>query len=204
MKKPASLLHEQDLWNRGVSLVAGVDEVGRGAWAGPVVAGAVVFPKNISLGFDVFDSKMLSAKEREVLAAKISEIAKVGIGVIGVSTINRIGIGRAAQKAFRHAIKALEVVPEFLLIDAFYIRSLPKRNQLPIKGGDRVSSSIAAASVVAKVFRDRLMQELDEHYPKYGFSQNKGYGTLFHQKALKDFSLCSVHRKSFDLSAFLA
>jgi len=199
MKLPANFDFEKPLWSRGLKLVAGIDEVGRGAWAGPVVAGAVVFPANYSSDFHLYDSKLLSPKQREESASKIRSIAQIGIGVVGVSVINKIGIGKATQIAFQKAVKKLPLFPQHFLIDAFYIKNWPKDNQNPIKKGDVFCASIAAASIVAKVFRDQLMRNLDKKYPQYEFASHKGYGTPNHQKAIKEFSFSPVHRTSFDL-----
>lgn len=199
MKSSANFEFEKPLWNRGLKLVAGIDEVGRGAWAGPVVAGAVVFPVNYSPDFPLYDSKLLSPKRREELSLKIGSIAQIGIGVVGVEIINRIGIGKATQVAFQKAAKNLPLFPQHFLIDAFYIKNWPKENQNPIKKGDVFCASIAAASIVAKVFRDQLMRNLGKKYPQYEFASHKGYGTSNHQKAIREFSFSPVHRTSFDL-----
>ena len=204
MKIAAGFGFERRLWKSGVNAVAGIDEVGRGSWAGPVVAAAVVFPKNVNLDFEVFDSKLLLPSRRETISSKVYSIAKVGIGVVKVPTINKIGIGRASQKAFKEAVRALPLDPEYFLIDAFYIQSWARENQMPIKKGDRVCASIAAASVVAKVYRDSLMRQLDKKHPGYGLAIHKGYGTKMHQKALSNLSLSSIHRKSFNLKPFLS
>ncbi|OGY24832.1 MAG: ribonuclease HII [Candidatus Woykebacteria bacterium RBG_13_40_7b] len=198
--KLASFDQEKNLWSQGLQYIAGVDEVGRGAWAGPVVAAAVIFPQDIKINFPLCDSKLMAPKLRD----KISEIilkraVSVGYGIVGVRIINKIGIGRATQKAFRLALKNLEVESEFELIDAFYIRHLAKRRQRPIKKGDGKVASIAAASIVAKVFRDDLMVKLHDRYPVYGFYSHKGYGTKFHQEAIKKYGLSSIHRKNFHL-----
>jgi ribonuclease HII len=203
MKVAASFEYEKGLWRRGIKLIAGIDEVGRGAWAGPVVAAAVVFPPFFTSDFALFDSKLLSPGQREELAEKIKSTAKVGIGTVGVPTINKIGIGWATQKAFRQAVRSLGLDCEYYLIDAFYIRYWLRDNQLPIKKGDRSCASIAAASIVAKVYRDNLMRKLAEKYPAYGFDIHKGYGTTFHQEQIRRYKLSGVHRKSFDLSFLL-
>lgn len=203
MKVAANFENESRLWSREIHLIAGIDEVGRGAWAGPVVAAAVVFPPFFKADFDLFDSKLLLPKQREVLTEKIKEVASVGIGVVGVPTINKIGIGRATQKAFRAAVRALACDAEYFLIDAFYIRYWVRENQLPIKKGDRFCASIAAASIVAKVYRDNRMCELANKYPRYGFDIHKGYGTPAHQEAIRQYKLSGIHRKSFNLSFLL-
>ncbi|OGY26232.1 MAG: ribonuclease HII [Candidatus Woykebacteria bacterium RBG_16_44_10] len=203
MKEAANFEYERDLWGRGVQCIAGIDEVGRGAWAGPVVAAAVVFPPFFDPGFKLFDSKLLLPKQREELAEKINKTAVVGIGVVGVPTINKVGIGKATQKAFRRSIHSLSCNCQHYLIDAFYIRYWPRENQLPIKKGDRICASIAAASIVAKVYRDNLMRGLAEKYPRYGFDAHKGYGTSFHQEQIRKYKLSGIHRKSFNLTFLL-
>ena len=195
---------ETQLWNEGYNLVCGLDEVGRGCFAGPVCAGAVIFQKNCEPLERVADSKLLSPKQREILAEKIKESALAwSVAEIGVSTINKVGIGEATQMAFRKAIKLLSKSPDFVVIDAFYIKHYDRKNQRPIKDGDKICFSISAASIIAKVHRDNLMDNLDKKYPQYGFSENKGYGTKFHRDAIKKYGLSNLHRKSFDLQKFL-
>ncbi|MCH7541996.1 ribonuclease HII [Patescibacteria group bacterium] len=195
---------EQTLRQKGFQLIAGVDEAGRGPLAGPVVAAAVVFPQNYNPDFGIFDSKLLLPKYREIIAGKVKRVAKIGLGEISVKVINKIGIGKASQKAFRAALMNLPLVPQFYLIDAFYIQYWARENQLPIKKGDRICASIAAASIVAKVYRDNLMKDLDKKYPGYGFAIHKGYGTKSHQFALKKHSFSPIHRKSFNLDPYVA
>ena len=198
---PAHFFEEKKLWSNGIKHVAGVDEVGRGSWAGPVVAAAVVFPKNISFPEQLYDSKLILPRHRERLSKLIYELAvSVGLGIVGVPIINRVGIGRATQKAFRRALSLLSVSPERILIDAFYIKHLRRENQTPIKKGDQISATIAAASIVAKVHRDSLMRKLGRVYPEYRFGVHKGYGTLAHQEAIRKYNFCKLHRKSFNLS----
>ncbi len=197
---------EQELWQRGLGCVAGVDEVGMGPLAGPVVAAAVVLPP-VSVTDDwvsvlprgVRDSKALSAKAREQLERKIRQIAAgVGIGVVEVEEIDRINIYQAGLKAMRLAVEQLPVTPEHVLIDGRSLRDLPCAQTSFIKG-DRDVYSIAAASIVAKVYRDRLMAELDKLYPDYGFARHMGYGTVAHRAALRQFGPCPIHRRSFRL-----
>lgn len=198
--KPANWLFEQSLWNQGFYHVCGLDEVGRGAWAGPVVSAAVVFPPKVKFPHDLFDSKLLLPKRREELSLVIKELASfIGIGVVGLGEINRRGIGVASQMSMRGAIKKLPVAPDYFLVDAFYIKYLPKLKQLPIVKGDQLSASIAAASIVAKVFRDQLMKELHIELPKYRFDLHKGYGTAQHQKLITKHGFSDLHRRSFDL-----
>lgn len=199
--KLADLEFESKLWAEGKKLIAGLDEVGRGSWAGPVVAAAVVLPQDWKLPSKLADSKLLKPREREELARIIhSEAAYVSIAEVGLPVINREGVGRATQRAFRLALKKLTIEPDYHLIDAFYIKYLPKGKQIPIIKGDQKSASIAAASIVAKVHRDRLMRNLSRQFPVYKWGRNKGYGTKAHQSAIKAHGFSALHRKSFDLS----
>ncbi len=198
--KAANWLFEQSLWNQGYRYVCGVDEVGRGAWAGPVVSAAVVFPPKIKFPQSLFDSKLLLPQKREELSSIIQHLAAyIGIGVIGVSDINRRGIGVASQMSYLQAIKKLPQVPDYFLVDAFYVKYLPKLKQLPIVKGDQISASIAAASIVAKVFRDQIMRELHVSLPRYRFDLHKGYGTKQHQKLITKHGFSEIHRRSFNL-----
>src|SRR5258708_7558554 len=162
--------YEQKLWSAGLQYVAGVDEVGRGCFAGPVVAAAVILPTKFSKTDRINDSKKLSAKVRKELAIIIQQYALAfSIAEISVSIINKIGIGKAAQQAFVNAINGLQIRPEHILIDAFMINALQKAKQTPIVHGDSISISIAAASIIAKVYRDELMEKLHERYAVYDF-----------------------------------
>ncbi|HVA96902.1 MAG TPA: ribonuclease HII [Candidatus Acidoferrales bacterium] len=196
--------YESKLWNQGLQYIAGVDEVGRGCFAGPVVAAAVILTPNFPEKERVNDSKKLSAKVREELAVIIKEYAiAFSIAEISVSVINKIGIGKAAQQAFVNAIVSLKTKPEHILIDAYMIQALQKANQTAIIHGDSISISIAAASIIAKVYRDELMQKLHPQYEVYDFFTNKGYGTKKHRDAIGKYGLCELHRTSFDLTKFL-
>jgi ribonuclease HII len=197
---------DQDLWQRGLKVVAGVDEVGMGPLAGPVVAAAVVLPP---LGANddwasifprkVRDSKTLSAKAREQLEYEVRQVALgVGVGVVEVEEIDRINIYQAGREAMRLALQQLRVTPEHVLIDGRSRVNLPCAQSSFIKG-DRDVYSIAAASIVAKVYRDRLMVALDKLYPEYGFARHMGYSTVAHRAALRQFGPCPVHRRSFRL-----
>ena len=192
------LLLEEKYWLMGCQHVAGVDEAGRGPLAGPLVAAAVIFPPGVRIpGVD--DSKKIAPKRREELCPLIKEASlAVGIGVVEPSEIDRINIYQAGLKAFALAVNALKKKPDFLLTDAYKVPGAPCP-QLPLIRGDSLSFSIAAASIVAKVTRDGIMAELDQLYPRYGFSQNKGYPTREHREALKKHGPSPVHRKSFDL-----
>ncbi|HWY78836.1 MAG TPA: ribonuclease HII [Candidatus Sulfotelmatobacter sp.] len=196
--------YESKLWDQGFQFIAGVDEVGRGCFAGPVVAAAVILPSNFSITNKIDDSKKLSSKVRKELAVIIKEYAiAYSIAEVSVSIINQIGIGKATQKAFRKTIKELSTKPDFILIDAFYIENLTRKNQKPIVHGDGKSISIAAASILAKVYRDELMQRIHQQYVAYDFFTNKGYGTKKHREAIAQYGLCELHRTSFDLEKFL-
>lgn len=201
MKKPATFYLENFFWDRGFRHVAGADEVGRGAWAGPVVAAAVIFPPRIVFPESLYDSKKLTPNARESLSKLIFQKAlAVGIGSIGVSTINKKGIGYSTHTAFRAAVRKLSSVPDKILVDAFYIKKLNRKIQKPVIRGDEIIASIAAASIVAKVYRDNLMKKLSKRFPEYSFENNKGYGTSFHQGAIRNHKFTSVHRTSFNIS----
>ena len=200
MKSPAHFNFEKNLWSSNLNHLAGVDEVGRGAWAGPVVAAAVVFPKNIQFPEYLYDSKLLLPRQREHLSKLIYQFARsVGIGSVDVRTINSQGIGTATHKAFRSAISSLSVKPDHILVDAFFIRHISKEMQTPLKKGDVICASIAAASIVAKVYRDAIMRNLSRIYPEYRFGKNKGYGTQMHQRAIRKNNFTKIHRTSFNL-----
>ncbi len=228
---------EQNLWNLGYTHIIGIDEVGRGAFAGPVVVGAVVFEKSIkgttgitstieSIGIN--DSKLLNPQKREQLEKEIkNSCGQFAIAEVGVSTINKVGIGKATFIAMRKAIQkiisnikfqilpipnqensnSLEIPKQnlFVLVDGFrvkYIRGLGLKHQKAIIKGDQKSISIAAASILAKVHRDDIMRNLHERFPHYGFYENKGYGTRKHRDALQRYGLSKIHRTSFDLLKF--
>lgn len=194
------------LWRRGLRVVAGVDEAGIGPLAGPVVAAAVILPWVSSqdeadriFPDGVRDSKTLTRKAREQLDAAIRRVALgVGIGMVDVAEIDRINIYHAGRKAMYLAISQLPQIPEYVLIDGRPLSDLPCPHTAFVKG-DRTVYTIAAASIVAKVYRDRLMTELDKHYPEYGFAQHMGYSTPAHRTALRRFGPSPVHRRSFRL-----
>ena len=188
--------HERRLWRRGVIRVAGVDEVGVGPLAGPVVAGAVMLPPDTFIP-GVNDSKKLTAQQRDRLAAAIREEAwAMGIGAATVEEIDRLNILQASRLAMQRAVLALTLEPEHLLVDARTVPNVTMPQQ-GIVHGDALSQSIAAASIIAKVFRDDLMAELGRTYPGYGFEQHAGYPTVSHLKALKRLGPCAIHRRSF-------
>ena len=176
--------------------IAGVDEVGRGPLAGPIVTAAVILPKNTAIPY-INDSKQLSEEKREELYDIIMDKAvAVACGINSEKVIDDIGIAPADSDAMKQAVLKLSVRPDFILVDAFPIKGLDIE-QYPIIKGDTKSLSIAAASIIAKVTRDRMMVKLDEQYPGYGFAKNKGYGSADHINALKTIGPCPAHRRSF-------
>lgn len=178
------------------SYICGIDEVGRGPLAGPVVAGAVILPKDCDILY-LNDSKQLSEKKREELYEVIMEKAvSTGLGFVAPQRIDEINILQATYEAMREAIGKLHPTPDLLLNDAVNIPGVTIK-QVPIIKGDAKSISIAAASIIAKVTRDRLMVKYDEIYPEYGFASNKGYGAQLHIDALRKFGPTPIHRKSF-------
>ena len=180
---------------RDYMCICGIDEVGRGPLAGPVVAGAVVLPKDCGILY-LNDSKQLSEKKREELYEVIMEQAvATGLGYVGPERIDEINILQATYEAMRQAVAALGVTPDLLLNDAVTIPQVEIR-QVPIIKGDAKSISIAAASIIAKVTRDRLMVQYDEVFPEYGFASNKGYGAKVHLEALEKYGPTPIHRKS--------
>lgn len=176
--------------------ICGIDEVGRGPLAGPVMAAAVILPKDCDILY-LNDSKQLSAKKREQLYDEIMEKAvSVGVGIANQDVIDDINILNANYQAMRQAISELSVTPDLLLNDAVTIPDVTIP-QVPIIKGDTLSASIAAASIIAKVTRDRLMDEYDKIYPQYGFASNKGYGSQSHIAAIREYGPCPIHRKTF-------
>ena len=200
--------YEKLVLKKGYRIIAGMDEVGRGSFVGPVVAGCVVFSsRELSLekpGRPVInDSKKLTPKQRELASYWIKRNAFCyGIGSASVAEINKFGIKKATEMSFRRATKNCGKRIDFLLMDAFYIpyiKGLRRKNQMPIIKGDTKSISIAAASIIAKVYRDKLMTRLsqDPKYKMYGWDKNKGYGTLIHRNAIKKHGITKLHRKDF-------
>ncbi len=214
---------EEEAYARGYQSVAGLDEVGRGPWAGPVVAAAVVLPRGIR-DPEIKDSKLLTAKKREELATRIKESAVAwGLGIVGPEEIDRINILNASLLAMSIAFKQLRPLPDYLLIDGnhkipldflmaetedrgskiedrssiLHPLSSMRPHQRAIKKGDQLSISISAASIVAKVARDQMMMEFDRLYPEYGFARHKGYGSATHLAALQRCGPSPIHRRSF-------
>lgn len=197
-----TLDEEVALFSQGYTPIAGLDEVGRGCWAGPVVAAAVVLPlsrlrREPALLAGVDDSKRLSPGRREELDRRIRQVALgVGLGEVSPALVDALGIVRATELAMRRAIAALPLEPDFLLLDGWLRLDLPIPQRALVRGDARCLS-IAAASIVAKVHRDRLMAAWAERYPGYGFEQHKGYGTGRHRQALEQLGPCPLHRRSF-------
>ena len=186
---------ENELYKKGITLICGVDEVGRGPLIGPVVAAAVILPKNY-YNKDIKDSKKLTEKKREELYNIITKDAiSIGIGVVSETKIDEINIYEATKIAMKEAIQNLKIKPEHILIDAMKLDlTIPSTS---IIKGDAKSESIASASIIAKVTRDRMLTDLDKKYPMYDLKNNKGYGTKKHLEALKKYGPSPHHRKSF-------
>jgi len=196
------LTYERRLVRAGHRLVAGIDEVGRGAWAGPVVAAAVILPLDTPrlgrLLAGVTDSKQLTARQRERLAETIQAVAlAIGVGGAGAAEVDRDGLMAATRAAMQRAVAMLAHQPDALLIDAVDLSSVVPLPQTALIFGDSLSLSIAAASIIAKVSRDRWMVGLDERCPGYGFARHKGYGTAAHSAALARLGVCEQHRRSY-------
>lgn len=195
-KERTELMKRYEYEYAGYTYICGIDEVGRGPLAGPVVAGAVILPKDCDILY-LNDSKQLSEKKREELYDIIMEKAvATGLGYVASERIDEINILQATYEAMRQAINSLQVKPNLLLNDAVTIPGVDIR-QIPIIKGDAKSISIAAASIMAKVTRDRLMVQYDEIFPEYGFSGNKGYGSQAHIEAIKKYGPTPIHRRSF-------
>ena len=189
-------LKEYERQFQDLQFICGIDEVGRGPFAGPVVAGAVILPKDCDILY-INDSKKLSEKVRDRLYDEISEKAiSCAVGIVGPERIDEINILQATYEAMRQAISKLDPKPQILLNDAVTIPGVDIR-QVPIIKGDAKSISIGAASIYAKVTRDRMMAEYDKQFPEYGFAKNVGYGTADHIEALKKYGPCPIHRRSF-------
>jgi len=189
-------IYEREAFRQGLGFVAVMDEAGRGPLAGPVVAACVMLPRECLIE-GVNDSKKLSPSKREKLYEIIMEKAiSIGIGIVDEKTIDDINILNAAKMAMKKAVDQVSPVPELLLIDAVELRDVNIPQKAIIKG-DSLSLSIAAASIIAKVTRDRMIDEADSKYPVYGFKNHKGYGTAQHIEAIKKYGICPIHRISF-------
>ena len=188
---------EKEIYLSGVESICGIDEAGRGPLAGPVVVAAVIMPKD-SMIEGVNDSKKVSEKKREAVYEQIlDEAIAYGVGIIDQKEIDNLNILNATKKGLTEALKGLEVKPERILVDALNGIDTLGIPYTSIIKGDAKSYSIAAASIIAKVTRDRIMREWDELYPQYGFEKHKGYGTKMHIDAIKEYGLCPLHRLSF-------
>ena len=209
------LSYERELFARGIKFIAGVDEVGRGPLAGPFVAAAVILDlekllsaeftfndvphQNFGLYKLINDSKKVTEKNREILSKFIIENAvSYSIIEIPVTQLDEWGISKTTQEAFYQAVTNLKVKPQHVLVDGFEIKKITHDNQSFMAKGDSKSMTIAAASIIAKVYRDRKMCELHDKYPEYGFDKHKGYGTKAHMDAIKAHGICEIHRKSFE------
>ena len=182
----------------GYRCVAGVDEAGRGPLAGPVVAAAVIFPAGYQ-NSQINDSKKLTARKRDELYKTIWEDAvAVGVGVAEADVIDRINILQASLQAMREAVLDLSKIPDFIFVDGLYTLNIDAPQKALVKG-DALSISIAAASIIAKVSRDRIMEMYHRQFPRYNFQKNKGYGTAEHRRILKEIGMCKIHRRSFHL-----
>jgi ribonuclease HII len=189
---------EKLAYQKGYKFIAGIDEAGRGPLAGPVVAAAVIFPPDYQ-NRQINDSKKLSARKREELYEVINKDAiSVGVGTADADIIDRINILQASLQSMREAVLELSLPPDFLLIDGLHTIPLQTPQNALVKG-DSLSISIAAASIIAKVSRDRIMEMYHRQFPQYNFLQNKGYGTKEHRDALREFGMCKIHRRSFHL-----
>lgn len=212
-KNKPSFEEEKNLWQSGVDFVIGIDEVGRGAFAGPIVAAGVVFSSetNVNLLCEINDSKLLNPLLRQKCAKIIKQNALYWtIEVVDIGLINKYGIGKANSAVFRKVLKSLiskfdKKEKYYVLIDGFHKKYLPGgiTKQKGIVRGDQKSLSIASASILAKVHRDNLMREVSKEFAVYKFGRNKGYGTLDHREAIKNFGLSKIHRTSFNLYPYL-
>ena len=195
-KRSILLQHDKSFLDKGYSSLAGVDEAGRGPLAGPVVASAVIV-RDFSFSSRIDDSKKMTAEARATAYEEVLEKGLVGIGVVEAQTIDELNILQATLRAMEEAVMKLKEAPGCILIDGNKTPKLPFK-QFAIVNGDALSFSIACASIVAKVTRDRMMDYYDELYPEYGFSSHKGYGTEAHLGALKKYGPCRIHRRSFE------
>ena len=195
------LSEEKSLWQKGITNIVGIDEVGRGSWAGPLVAAGVVLPPNFIIPKYLADSKLLTYQKR----LELDKILRKGASAFCITevshrVINKVGIGKATQIAFRKIVNSITPRPQYCLVDAFHIRYLAKIKQKAIKHGDMTCASIAAASIIAKVYRDNLMEKMSLKFPNYGFEKHKGYGTKEHQTAIQTYGFSTYHRTSYNLN----
>ncbi|MBU4332608.1 ribonuclease HII [Patescibacteria group bacterium] len=200
-----TLLREKKLWEQGYENIVGLDEVGRGPWAGPLLAAGVVVHRNQASSVNrqaifkyVRDSKLLSWRQREMIYNELSSCDWLdwAVGIVEVAEVDTLGIGEASRLAMRRAIGQLSLRPDFLLIDAVKLPEYTRQSESIIKGDVQVFS-IACASIIAKVIRDNMMRELAQKYPYWGFDKHKGYGTAFHSAMIEKYGVSEAHRKSF-------
>lgn len=188
--------HDEDLRQKGFTRIAGIDEAGRGPLAGPVVAAAVVLSEGIRIK-GLRDSKKVPEKEREFLFYEILNFSlDIGVGIVGHEEIDTLNILRATKCAMKYAVEDLSITPDLLVIDALSLPLIPIK-QLPLIKGDNKSAAVAAASIIAKFLRDRIMLEYHRQYPHYNFNKHKGYSTREHLDMLRLYGPCPIHRKSF-------
>jgi ribonuclease HII len=188
--------YERNAYGRGFKVIAGLDEAGRGPLAGPVVAAAVILPRDY-VNSEIKDSKQLTAKKRESLFKQIkADALSIGLGVIEPSIIDKINIHHASLLAMKEAVENLTVPVDYLLVDGIFKIKMDVEQET-IVAGDSASVSVASASIVAKVSRDRIMDIYHRQYPQYNFCDNKGYATADHRKAILEFGCCKIHRRSF-------
>jgi len=192
----ASFRIENQLYRAGYSVVAGLDEVGVGAWAGPVVAAACILPRTLRIG-TIFDSKALTKLQRKQLHAYVVKHAvSYAVGEASAQEVERFGMTAALKSAYARAVEQVAPRPDIVVLDGREVRGLPFEHRAVVDG-DRQCKCVAAASIIAKEYRDGLMTELHERYPQYGFARNVGYGTAFHQRALLEHGVSPIHRKSY-------
>ncbi|MFA5075840.1 MAG: ribonuclease HII [Patescibacteria group bacterium] len=188
---------ENELLSQGYSLIAGIDEAGRGPWAGPLVAGAIILDVPNFVSEEIRDSKRLTPKRRQELSSWLKENCLAwAIGEVSSQEIDQLGLQMANKTAMKRAIQNLQIKPDYILTD--YVGRIAFRTPFKVVvRGDQVSISVAAASIIAKVYRDDLMLNLAKIYPEYGFEQHKGYGTKLHQEMIQKYGLCPLHRQCF-------
>lgn len=196
---------ETSLWKKGFKYICGIDEVGRGSWAGPLVVAGVILPKDFKIPKGLRDSKLATPKLRETLSEIIISSAHAySIVEIKPALIDKLGLSKATNVAFRKVLKTIEPSPDYCLIDAFYIKHVSRKKQQAVKNGDKICASISAASIIAKVYRDNLMKKLHNVFPAYGFDRHMGYGTKIHQAAIIKNGLSRIHRRSYNLDFLYA
>jgi ribonuclease HII len=200
-----TMKHEKELWSKGRKFIAGIDEAGRGAWAGPVVVAAVILPTNHRKIKGVTDSKLISATKRALLYEEITEQAlDFGVGIIDHRIIDEIGILEATKLGAKEAVEMMNVETDYILADCLDLKKQLAIEQESIIHGDQIIYSISCASIVAKVTRDNLMSNLAGNYSKYEFYKHKGYGTKLHQAKLAEHGVSDIHRRSYKpIKAFL-